>query len=56
VAKSAWIADTLMAEKVTLGLSQDEIAKGNVVDSAAEVHQATDIVREDRQKIAPTYT
>ena len=56
VTKSAWISDTLRAENVTLGLSQDEIAKGNVVDSAAEAQQASAILRADRQKIAPTYT
>ena len=56
VTKSAWISDTLRAENVTLGLSQDEIAKGNVVDSAAEAQQASTILREDRRKIAPTYT
>jgi hypothetical protein len=56
ITKSAWISDTMRAEKVTLGLSQDKIVKGNVVDSAAEAQQASAILREDRQKIAPTYT
>lgn len=55
VSKDMWIKDTMRQEKVTLGLTAEQIAQGDVVDSAAEAQAAADRVREDRHKIAPTY-
>jgi len=55
VTKSAWMSDAMRAEKVTLGLSNESIAEGNFVDTAAEAQQAGDTIREHRHTIAPTY-
>jgi hypothetical protein len=55
ISKDMWIKDTMRQEKVTLGLTQEQIAKGEVVDNAKEAQAAADKVREDRHKIAPTY-
>jgi len=42
-------------EKITLGLTADQIASGEVVDSAAEAQKAADTIREHRHTIAATY-
>ena len=56
VTKNMWIRDTMRVEKITLGLTQDQINKGDVVDSVSEAQQASAIIRDDRHKIAPTYS
>lgn len=53
--KSNWMKDAMRQEKITLGLDANAIAKGEVVDDAAEAQKAGDKVRGDRHKIAPTY-
>lgn len=55
VTKSTWMSDAMKAEKVTLGLSNESIAEGNFVDTAAEAQTAGDTIREHRHTIAPTY-
>lgn len=55
VSKDMWIKDSMRQEKVTLGLTEEQIAKGEVVDNAKEAQAAADKVREDRHSIAPTY-
>ncbi|MFA5375650.1 MAG: hypothetical protein WC455_07865 [Dehalococcoidia bacterium] len=55
VTKTAWMSDAMRTEQVTLGLSNESIAEGNFVDSAAEAQQAGDTIREHRHSIAPTY-
>lgn len=55
ISKQMWITETMRQEKVTLGLTEEQIAQGDVVDNAIEVQAAADKVREDRHKIAPTY-
>ncbi len=55
VSKDLYLRDALRQEKITLGLSQEQIEDGDVVDTAAEAQRASDIVRNDRRKIAPTY-
>lgn len=54
--KADWMAQAAAMEKVTLGLSQEQIKAGEVVDSAAEMQAAADILREHRATIAPSYT
>ena len=41
--------------KVTLGISEEEIAKGEVIDTAEEAQIAGDTIREHRRGIASTY-
>ena len=55
VTKSSWMSAAMGTEKVTLGLSNESIAAGNFVDSAAEAQKAADTIREHRHSIAPTY-
>ena len=54
-AKNNQIATYLRAEKVTLGLTTDQIAQGKVVDSLSTAQNAAQMLTAHRQKIAPTY-
>jgi len=56
VEKNNWIKDAMRTEQITLDLDDDEVAKGNVVDSATEAQTAADTLREHRRGIAPTYS
>ena len=49
------VADNLRAEKVTLGIPETQIAKGDVVDSMKEAEKAAETLVEHRRAIAPTY-
>lgn len=53
--KNNQIATYLRVEKVTLGLSAADVAKGKVVDNIAEAQNAALALTKDRQSIAPTY-
>jgi hypothetical protein len=53
--KSNWMKQQMRAEGITLGLSADEIAKGDVVDTAAEAQKAADTIREHRHTNFGTY-
>jgi hypothetical protein len=54
-AKNNQITSYLRAEKVTLGLSAEDIAKGEVVDTLAEAQKAAETLTAHRMNIAPTY-
>jgi len=54
-AKNNQISTYLRAEKVTLGLSASDVAKGKVVDSLATAQNAAQMLTTHRQSIAPTY-
>lgn len=49
------IATSLRAEKVTLGISAEEVAKGQVVDTLSEAQKAAETLTEHRKSIAPSY-
>jgi hypothetical protein len=53
--KQSQIVSQMREEKVTVGLSDQQIANGELVDNAAKAQAAADKVREDRKSIAPTY-
>ncbi len=55
VQKNNYLVSSLQAQKVTLGLTQDQIAKGDVVDNAQDAQNAADTLAQHLQKIAPTY-
>ena len=55
VAKQDLIRTQMQAEKVTYLLPEEEVAKGNVIDTAKEAQMAADTVKEHRHQIAPTY-
>jgi hypothetical protein len=54
-AKLNFMKDAMREEQITLGLSDEEVAQGNVVDSAGEAQEAGDTIRKHRRSIAPTY-
>lgn len=53
--KSNWMKEQMQAENITLGLTADQIAKGQLVDSAAEAQKAADTIREHRHNNFGTY-
>jgi hypothetical protein len=55
VEKNNYLVDSLRAQQVTLGLSQEQIAKGELVDNAQTAQVAADTLAEHLQSIAPTY-
>ena len=55
MAKDNLIRETMRAEKVTYLLPPEEVAKGNVIDTAEEAQVVADTVKEHRHAIAPTY-
>ena len=55
VEKESWMKEAMQMEKVTLGLEESAVAKGEVVDTAEEAQAAGDILREHRRGIAATY-
>ena len=55
VAKDNLLVTAMQQEKITLGIPSDELAAGEVIDTAKEAQIAGDTVREHRHGIAPTY-
>lgn len=55
VTTSNWLSDAMRQETVTLGLSEEVVAAGEVVDTAEEAQHAGDVIREHRRGIAPSY-
>jgi hypothetical protein len=55
VEKDNWMREAMRVEKVTLSLSDEQIAAGQVIDSLEEAQIAGDTIREHRRNIAPTY-
>jgi hypothetical protein len=54
-AKSDLLTEAMREEQITLGLTQEQIDQGNLVDTAGEAQKAGDTIREHRRSIAPTY-
>ncbi len=55
VDKENWIKQAMRQEKVTLGVPEEAVKKGDVIDTAAEAQAAADVIREHRRNLAPTY-
>ena len=55
IAKANLLKEEMQLEQVTYLLPEEEVAKGNVIDTAEEAEQVADTVREHRHNIAPTY-
>lgn len=55
VAKNNLLVTAMREEKITLGVSSEGIAAGEIIDTAREAEIAGDTVREHRHNIAPTY-
>ncbi|HEX9896139.1 MAG TPA: hypothetical protein VGA85_00555 [Dehalococcoidales bacterium] len=56
IAKNNQIATSLHAEKVTLGISTEDVANGQVVDTLSEAQKAAETLTEHRKGIAPSYS
>ena len=56
IAKADYMKESMREEKITLGIDQENVAEGNVVDTAAEAEKAGGTVREHRHSIAETYS
>jgi len=55
VDKDNLLRETMREEQVTYLLPEEEVAKGNVIDTAEEAQRVADTIREHRRGIAPTY-
>jgi hypothetical protein len=55
VSKHGFIKAAMAEEKITLGVNDSQLAKGEIVDTMKEAQVAGDIVRSHRHEIAPTY-
>ncbi len=54
--KGNWMVDAMRQEKITLGLTADQIKAGDLVDTMAELQVAGDTVRGHRHAMAPSYS
>jgi hypothetical protein len=55
MSKQNWLVSNIKAEKITLGLTPEEVAAGKVLESASDLQKAGDTIRGHRHLIAPTY-
>jgi len=55
ISKNNLLTQAMRTEQITLGVPSEELAEGEVIDSASEAQIAGDTVREHRHGIAPTY-
>ena len=55
ITKANMLNEEMRKEHVTYLLPEEEVAKGNVIDTAEEAERVADTVREHRHGIAPTY-
>jgi len=56
IAKSEMVKGLAHTERVTLGIPEDQAAKGEMVDSYEEMLAAGNIIRTHRQNMAMTYS
>jgi len=55
IVKNNLLVTAMQQEKITLGIDQDRLSAGELIDTAREAEIAGDTVRDHRHKIAPTY-
>ena len=55
MAKENLLVTAMQQEKITLGIPTEQLAGGEVIDTAKEAEIAGDTVREHRHSISPTY-
>lgn len=56
VSKENWMKTAMQQEKITVGLSDTQIKRGEVIDNGTELQVAGDTIRGHRHAIAPTYS
>jgi hypothetical protein len=55
VSKNNWLVENIKQEKITLGLSQEEIKSGKVLENGDDLQKAGDTIRGHRHAMATTY-
>jgi len=55
VVKENLLREAMRIEQVTYLLPEEEVVKGNVIDTSEEAEMVADTVREHRRNIAPSY-
>jgi hypothetical protein len=55
VQKNHYVTSELRQQRITLGLTKEQIANGSLVDNAHEAQVAADTLEKHLQSIAPTY-
>jgi hypothetical protein len=55
LSKQNWLVSNIRQEKITLGLTEDQIKAGKVLENMNDLQTAGDTIREHRHTIAPTY-
>ena len=55
VEKNNWMKEAMRVEQVTFSLAEEQIAEGEVIDTAEEAQVAGDTIKEHRRNIASTY-
>ncbi len=55
IQKNNYLVSSLRAQKITLGLTQEQIAAGKVVDNSQTALAASQVLNEHLSSIAPTY-
>ncbi len=56
IQKNNMVTSMLQEQKITTGLTKDQIAAGQIVDTPGEVQAAADTMAEHLKSIAPSYT
>jgi hypothetical protein len=55
ISKDNYLKANIKAEKITLGLTSEQIAAGQVDETAAQLQAASEIIASDRKNLALTY-
>ena len=55
ISKANMVKEAMRIEKVTYGLNEAAVARGEVIDSAEKAKEVADVVSEHRRSIASTY-
>ncbi|MDO8579211.1 MAG: hypothetical protein Q7R50_08580 [Dehalococcoidales bacterium] len=55
ISKNNFLIGAMKEEKITVGLTPEQVQRGEIVDTAPKAQKAADTIRGHRQNIAPTY-
>jgi hypothetical protein len=55
MSKQNWLVSNIKQEKITLGLTAEEVSAGKVLEGMNDLQTAGDTIRGHRHSIAPTY-
>jgi hypothetical protein len=55
ISKNSFLVNAMKQEKITLGLTAEQVQQGQIVDNAISAQKAADTIRTHRHTIAATY-